>query len=602
MTSRGRSRPRRRTLVVLGIVGTFLLVLLGGGIGVARLLGGGGEDLAAFEPELAEVVRGDVTESVTATGTLVTSESVKLDFAGSGAVTELLVTTGDTVEAGQVLARLDDRVAQLEVRAAEATLAGAEAALTGGTAAGSPQAAAAAEQRIAEARVAVSGAEAALAAQGGVADANAASYETAVAEGVALVERDTAVRDREQQLVDHTRSAEPDAAAQAAARAGRGSADSALQQAQRAAVTAQQQVAVATGAGDDAALQRAEAALTAALAERDLQQAEVDRADGVLAAMTEAAAATAQARGALDAADATLQADSGALAQARDAQRLGLAGDAQQLSDARSQVAAARAALRVLQAETSAEAVAPGTAAERAQLQVAVDTAVLDLERARRSLEGYTLTAPIAGTVAGVRAVVGDLVGEGAPVDGESDVASGTGTGQGSGAGGGEALITLTTPELLVAEMAVLEVDAVRLVADQDAELKFASLPDALARGRVLTVEPAEAVEGSPAAYTVRVAVDTPVDGARAGLAVAVRVEVRTSADVLLVPTGALHEEGSETVVYRQSPDGAVETVPVEVGARQGPDAEVVSGLELGDVVEVPPPPMDDMGGEMFYG
>jgi multidrug resistance efflux pump len=54
-------------------------------------------------------------------------DTVKLSFETSGRIIEILVDEGDTVTAGQVLARLDDRLARARVAAAEAGVAQAKA-------------------------------------------------------------------------------------------------------------------------------------------------------------------------------------------------------------------------------------------------------------------------------------------------------------------------------------------------------------------------------------------------------------------------------------------------------------------------------------------
>lgn len=68
-------------------------------------------------------------ETVTLTGTVQAKEDVSLSFRTGGQLIERLVNVGDTVEAGQVVARLDSEIEAQAVLAARANLAGARAQL-----------------------------------------------------------------------------------------------------------------------------------------------------------------------------------------------------------------------------------------------------------------------------------------------------------------------------------------------------------------------------------------------------------------------------------------------------------------------------------------
>ena len=64
------------------------------------------------------VVRGDITQEVSETGTVKKGETLNLNFKNSGTINEVAVAKGDEVAAGQFLARLD--TAQLEVQLKQA--------------------------------------------------------------------------------------------------------------------------------------------------------------------------------------------------------------------------------------------------------------------------------------------------------------------------------------------------------------------------------------------------------------------------------------------------------------------------------------------------
>ena len=62
--------------------------------------------------QTAVVRRGNIVISATGAGTVIADNAVELGFQSSGILSELLVKVGDTVKAGDVLARLDDTDAQ----------------------------------------------------------------------------------------------------------------------------------------------------------------------------------------------------------------------------------------------------------------------------------------------------------------------------------------------------------------------------------------------------------------------------------------------------------------------------------------------------------
>ena len=73
--------------------------------------------------ETSTIGTGDIILSATGLGTLVSKEEVSLGFKNSGTVSEVLIGLGDQVEAGQVLARLENNTLKLKYQQAEAELA-----------------------------------------------------------------------------------------------------------------------------------------------------------------------------------------------------------------------------------------------------------------------------------------------------------------------------------------------------------------------------------------------------------------------------------------------------------------------------------------------
>ena len=106
------------------------LVLLGAGAFFAYRQWGqpaAAEDEPALQT--ARVRTGDLVITASGAGTLMPSVELELGFRSAGVLTEVSAVVGGRVEAGAVLARLDDRALQLQLQQAELNLATAEQAL-----------------------------------------------------------------------------------------------------------------------------------------------------------------------------------------------------------------------------------------------------------------------------------------------------------------------------------------------------------------------------------------------------------------------------------------------------------------------------------------
>ncbi|MFE9802831.1 efflux RND transporter periplasmic adaptor subunit [Streptomyces goshikiensis] len=113
-----RSVMRGRAVLVNGT----LAVLLAGGIGFAYVSLGDDEATASATTRTTQVMRGDLTASVSASGAVESATKRALAFSGSGTVTKIHVAVGATVKKGQKLAELDRTEAQEELDAAKAEL------------------------------------------------------------------------------------------------------------------------------------------------------------------------------------------------------------------------------------------------------------------------------------------------------------------------------------------------------------------------------------------------------------------------------------------------------------------------------------------------
>jgi len=111
------------------LLGGILLVVAMIGVAVA-LTNQTATAQAKSAPQTVTAQRGNLTASVSGSGTIAAESTVDLSFQTSGTIKKILTHEGDAVQANQPLAELDDRTLQAEVISAQAKLASARAKLS----------------------------------------------------------------------------------------------------------------------------------------------------------------------------------------------------------------------------------------------------------------------------------------------------------------------------------------------------------------------------------------------------------------------------------------------------------------------------------------
>ncbi len=429
-----------------------------------------GTDAAADEPAMqtAKIRQGDLTLYASGTGTLIPAAEASFGFRSSGQLLSLSVAVGDTVEAGDLLAELDNTSQQIQLRQAERELAE----LT------SPAAIAEAEQAYAQAQLDASDARKSLA------------Y---------LISWDV------------LKSEERVEAAEIA-------------------------LAEAKESGDDDAIAAAEF--------------ELENAENVLV-------------GNWDYYENHYVADNFKVAATRTSPAYIAKPTEFDILEGRAGYALAQAELA--EAEYYLAAIKGEEFPEDAtgSSLAALEQAQLNLLSAQESLEDTQLFAPISGMVVSIDANVGDMVGT-------------------------SAIIEIDDISEACLEIFLDETDWGMIAVDYPVDVIFDVLPDKTFTGKVVQVDPALYTEQNTSVVRAIVRLDeASFDGSKLPIGSAAAVEVigGRAEGAVLVPIEALREASPGQYTVFVMVDGEPKLRVVEIGIQDLFYAEVISGLEPGDVV-----------------
>jgi HlyD family secretion protein len=211
-----------------------------------------------------------------------------------------------------------------------------------------------------------------------------------------------------------------------------------------------------------------------------------------------------------------------------------------------------------LAALTGAEVPDNATGANLAKLQEAQQS----LDSAQANLNDTLLVAPISGTVMSFDIGVGDVVGSNATIT----------------------IADLEQPYYL--EVYLDESDWAMVQVGYAVEVIFDVIPDQIFPGKVLEVNPGLMQVGNSNAVRCIVRLDTPIKAIMpSGTSATVDVIGGTAIQAILIPVDALRQvgDGQYTVFVMQN--GEPKLRVVEVGIKDLVSAEIISGLEAGDVV-----------------
>jgi RND family efflux transporter MFP subunit len=522
-TMKRKKSGKRRVWIA---VAALAVTLAGGGVFYHRA--NASAALAEETPavQTAKVRTGDLVISTTGSGTLVPSAEVELGFANGGELVEVAAYVGDTVAAGQVLARIDDLDARKALASAEAQVAQTEQALD--------VARLNHEELIeppSDADVLEAQAQLKLAVES-LSDLRAGPTASEIAEAEAAL---VSAQEAYQALLEG-----PDADEVQRLELSLSQASNNLWSAQMNRDAKGSDRDKDSGAYDQAQASVYNAEIAVQVAELALREAQEPAAE---AELKEAQAAVARAQDVLD--------------------ELAAGASEADLAQAEAQVAQAGEQLDELLAGPSQSEVEVSEA-EVAHAELSLTQALLALEAAQQDLEDTVLVAPITGTVTAVEGQVGER-------------ASTT------------SFLTIADAASPLLQIYVDESDMDMLAVGNEVRVEFDAVRNQLFAGHVIQVDPALVTEDGVQVVRGLVALDEGQaalpDALLMGMTASVEVIAGKAEGALLVPVEALREPSPGEYAVFVMEEGRLTLRPVEVGLQDYTYAQILSGLLGGETV-----------------
>jgi HlyD family secretion protein len=534
--------------------------------------------------QFISVTRGDITEKISASGTVNAPTRVKLNFApgSSGKLTLMDVEVGDAVKAGDVLAALDNRTVQTQLANAQANLDSALAKLNQTKQGATTETATLQQSNVEKARVALEGAKTAYANQLAIYNDRTQAYQSVTNAENQVVQAQIQLRSAQAGL--DSAEARLDAARMGAsneslelARANVQASESQYDMAYKKYNTAQESLYQAQNlnlqpvninelqiAVDLATSSLDQARIASANAKKQLADLQAGPSSS---SIIQAEAAVKQAKAAVDQAENSYSASQNNLDLARTVYNDRNQATAQ-LDQVKNQMEQSQANYNSTVAQMN-QALAPAARESIQMAEATVAQARIQVQQQQIALDNLVLRAPMDGVITQVNGKQGELVSASLPVVEIND----------------------SNTNIMHVMAEVSQNDIVKLRSGEPAEFTTTALLDQTFTGQVLVVYPEATTQNGITKYNVLLSVANSNRSLKSGLTVNVAIEVGSQSNVLYVPIQALRQLSGSDGVYiadtSQKNKSGLRFQPVTIGLFGGDIVEITSGLQEGDQVAV---------------
>jgi len=556
----------RKSLLLNGLLGAAVVA-----VAVTAYVSVGTSSSSNAAVATAQVARGTVVSSVSATGNVSANRDIGLSFGGAGTVTDVLVKPGDKVAAGRALAHIDGTDAKQALTLAKTQLASAQAKLADDLQGLTP---------VERAQLDISEQQAAQSlkvAQTALDNANA----NAALDKVTL---QTALDQATSQLDTDTAQYTTDSASLVTAEATMESAQSSYDVISTQVNNEQLDKADCPGINPGTRTNLQCSTLTGS--SRITQDQQTQSADA--SALSDAKSNYNTLNNAVTSEKSKVASDTNAVTNATNSQTAGLLKDQQAITNAQNSLDSANLSLQATQAGDLVK-LEPAKASQIDTDRAGIITAQTSVTTAQKAFDKTAIVAPVAATVSSVAGAAGDAVGSSGTVSSSSSSSSSSASSSSSSSSSSSGssttgFVVLTDVSTLQVKAGFSEADAAKIQNGQSANVTFDALPNTTVAGQVVTVDPTSTVVNNVVTYNVTVVLTQTAKDVKPGMTASVQVIVDKVDNVLELPSSAVTGTGNTSFVTLQN--GKVqERRTVATGLKGDDTTEIVSGLKLGDVV-----------------
>lgn len=221
---------------------------------------------------------------------------------------------------------------------------------------------------------------------------------------------------------------------------------------------------------------------------------------------------------------------------------------------------------------------------------------------AQRDLNDTVLYAPTDGTVGQINGNIGEYIGSqtGLTTQAPGSEAAIPGVGAAAtssqnqisvstnGSRNGGSFMVLNNVDTFQVVVPFEESDAAKVKVNQPVEVNYDALPDVTSEGRVLSISPVGTDISGVTNYYATIVLNNPDPQLKDGQTAEAGVLTESKDNVLTVPNNAVIKQGGKSFVSVPGPDGQPMQKPFQPGAVGDDRTEVLSGLNEGDQILLP--------------